>query len=420
MSSRPTFRKPLPDGVVEHINLAVRHSASVIELDDSTLMLVSGPNYCLSTNGGQTWNKTTPLNCEAMGNPSNMACLRLQSGQLVIAHRGKELYGKGTEMFNWNPFYLSLSNDRGKTWIGSWPMDLLGGPYHDTLIQLSSGRLVMPSRVCYSNNHHPGLEYGRASSHGTWKNMRVQISGHYHYPEIDITSVSHSDNNGQTWKQCSGQLMGWFDGDGLLNGRGGITAVDEPSVAECVNGRIMLMGRSTAGRLVQTWSSDGGETWEAILPSDLPSSYSPPRLRKIPKTEDLLCVWNQVSRDEIKRGYRRGRLSSAISKDSGASWEHFKTIEVSDGLEDLDRIPPMNPITPIVALPELGTLPDNFATFDYANICFSGDSVYLIYHRAWIEPGKEKGHAITPGEREIATKPSETVLRVYPLNWFYT
>ncbi len=167
-------------------------------------------------------------------------------------------------------------------------------------------------------------------------------------------------------------------------------------------------------------STDGGQTWTPILPSDLASSYSPPRLRRIPSTGDLLCVWNQVSRDEIKRGYRRGRLSTAISRDSGASWERFKTIEVSDGMEDVERVVPQEPITPVVGLPDVGTLPEGFATFDYPNVWFAGDKVYLTYHRSWVEVDEDAGEAVTLGERkEKARKPREMVLRIYPLAEFY-
>jgi hypothetical protein len=196
--------------------------------------------------------------------------------------------------------------------------------------------------------------------------------------------------------------------------------VDEPNVAECADERVMLLARSTVGRLVQSYSGDGGETWTPVLPSDLAASYSPPRLRRIPDTGDLLCVWNQVSRDETRRGYRRGRLSSAISKDSGASWEHFKTIEVSAGMDDVERIPPQVPITPVIGLPEVGALPEDFATFDYANVWFAADKVHLTYHRSWVEADEDGGQAVTLGERKgTAKKPRETVLRVYPLSWFY-
>lgn len=420
MAAKPDFRKPAPEGVVEQTGIGSGTGNGMVALDDGSLMMVVGSHSHISTDGGQTWGESRPLNCETMGSSSNLSCIKLQSGKLALAHRGKEEEGRGTEMFNWNPFYLSVSEDDGQTWAGAWPMKLLGGPYHDAMIQLSSGLLLMPSRICHSNNQHPGLEYERVSSYGIWKGLRLQVSGHYHYPEVDIAAVSYSDDEGQTWQQCQGQLMGWFDAEGIPNGRGGITAVDEPSVAECADGRVMLMARSTVGRLVQSASEDGGQTWTPILPSDLASSYSPPRLRRIPSTGDLMCVWNQVSRDEIKRGYRRGRLSAAISRDSGASWERFKTIEVSDGMEDVERVVPQEPITPVIGLPEVGTLPEGFATFDYPNVWFANDKVYLTYHRSWVEVDEDAGEAVTLGERKgRARKPREMVLRTYPLAAFY-
>ena len=275
MAAKPDFRKPAPEGVVEQTGIGTGSGNGMVVLDDGSLMIIMGSRCHISTDGGQTWGEPRPLNCEAMGSPSNLSCIKLQSGKLALAHRGREEAGRGTEMFNWNPFYLSVSED-------------------------------------------------------------------------------------------------------------------------------------------------GGQTWTPILPNDLASSYSPPRLRRIPSTGDLLCVWNQVSRDEIKRGYRRRRLSAAISRDSGASWEWFKTIEVSDGMEDVERVVPQEPITPVVGLPEVGTLPEGFTTFDYPNVWFAGDKVYLTYHRSWVEADEDAREAVTLGERKgRARKPGEMVLRIYPLAEFY-
>ncbi len=420
-TGKPKFRKQLPEGVVELVGVGASEGTGLVELDDDSLLLVAGMERRISTDGGASWGDAEPLNCKTMGRPGNLSCIRTASGELALAHRGKEEFVAGTEEAGWTPFYLSVSEDEGKSWSGGWPMNLLGGPYYDAMIQLSTGRLLMPSRICYSNNAHPGLEYERASSYGYWNGLRVQVTGHYHYPEIDIAAASYSDDDGRTWQRCNGQLMGWFDAEGIPNGRGGVTAVDEPNVAECADGRVMMLARSTVGRLVQSYSGDGGENWEPILPSELPSSYSPPRLRRIPDSGDLLCIWNQVSRDEIRRGYRRGRLSAAISQDNGASWEYFNTIEVSAGIQDVDRISPQYPISPIGAIAELGTLPDDWATFDYPNAWFIGDKVLLMYHRSWIEAAEDAEEAVTLGERTgSAKKPGETVLRLYPLTWFYT
>ena len=169
------------------------------------------------------------------------------------------------------------------------------------------------------------------------------------------------------------------------------------------------MARSTVGRLVQSFSTDGGESWLSVKPSMLPSSESPGIMVALPETGDLLIVWNQVSREEIRRGYRRGRLSSAISRDGGQSWDHFRTLELSYGLEDIDRIQAEYPIQMVRARDNVGVLPDGWTYFHYANLDVVGDKVVFRYGRA------------TPlsGVAELHFENQGSVLRVYPVDWFY-
>ena len=407
-SARPSPRIPLPDGVVEVTGITPGEASSVVERQDGALMLFGGTSYRVSKDGGLTWDEKQTIDLGDTGRAQGLSCTRLRSGRLALAYRD------GSDQFQ-----VVYSDDEGQTWKERSPMNLLGNPYYDVLTELESGRLIIPSRTCFSNRNHPGLEYREASSWGLWKGLPLQVSGHYHYPEIDIASVSYSDD-GRSWQRCTGEIFGWFDAEGVPNGKGGVTACDEPSVAETADGRVLFLARSTVGRLVACHSGDGGETWSAVQPTELASSYSPPRLRRIPKTGDLLCIWNQVSREEIRRGYRRGRLSCAISKDGGYSWENFKTIEVSAGIEDVSRIPLEYPTTPVIALAKVGVLPDDFMTFDYANACFAGDRAFLMYGRGWVEPAPERGEARSLGEhRDPTAKSHESVLRIYPIEWFY-
>lgn len=408
LSIRPTLRMPIPKGVVEVTGISSGEASALVERKDGSFMLFGGTTYRVSTDGGATWGEKQTPNLEGTGRAQGLSCARLRSGRLALAFRDES-----------NQFQVVFSDDEGRTWKDRSPMDLLGSPYYDVLTELESGRLIMPNRTCFSNQYHPGLEYREASSWGLWKGLPLQVSGHYHYPEIDIASVSYSDD-GRTWHRCTGEIFGWFDAEGVANGTGGVTACDEPSVAETSDGRVLFFARSTVGRLVACYSSDGGEVWSAVRPTELASSYSPPRLRRIPKTGDLICIWNQVSREEIRRGYRRGRLSCAISRDSGFSWENFKTIELSAGMEDVDRIPPEYPTSPVIGLPKVGVLPDDFMTFDYANICFAGDNAFLMYGRGWVEAAPERGEARSLGEhRDPTAKSHESVLRIYPVEWFY-
>ena len=408
-SGRPQFRKPVPEGVIEASGVTVGEASALVPLSDGALGVLAGGRLLRSRDGGVTWGEPLELDLPDAGRMHGFGCIRLRSGPLAL------LYGDGQGRFR-----LMLSEDDGRTLRQHSFVDVLGTPYHDTMIETGDGMLVLPSRECYGNDDHPGLEYRKISTWGTWKGLRLQISGHYHYPEIDIAAVSRSRDGGRTWQRAQ-PLMGWFDEHGIANGYGGVSACDEPSVAETADGRLLFFARSTVGRIVASYSSDGGERWTAVRPTELAASYSPPRLRRIPATGDLICVWNRVSREEIRRGYRRGRLSCAISRDSGESWEHFRTIEVSAGLADVDRIAPEHPIIPVIGLPEVGALPDDFATFDYPNVCFAGDRVFLIYHRSWVDSGPKARQASTLGERgrDEAGKPRESVIRSYPLDWFY-
>ena len=384
-ADRPNIGKPPPEGVVELVGIGgIDHS--LVELKDGSLMLLGGGSCRISTDGGLTWSPGQSLGQGVSGS----GITRLKSGALALSSGAQ----------------VRISEDEGKTWGPPLSVNMLGSPFWDTMIQLGSGRLIYPSRTCYSSGH---ADLACApQSVGTWRGQEYATEGHGHAPEFDVAAVSRSDDLAKTWDQ-SGHLMGWFDEKGIPNGYGAHTSCDEPNVAETADGRVLFLARSQVGRLVASYSSDGGITWSAVRPTELASSYSPPRLRRIPKTGDLLCVWNQVSGDEIRRGYRRGRLSAAISKDSGKTWQNFKTIEVSEGLEDVNRVEPDAEIRWVRGRDDVGELPDNWAFFHYANVCFAADKVFVLYSR---------GSPLL-GIAEKNLNKQEQVTRIYPLDWFY-
>ena len=385
--AKPVFRKPPPEGVVELVGIAGSGS-TLVELKDGSIMLIQGGSYRISTDGGLTWGDSQSLGEGVSG----AGIIRLQSGALALSG-GRE---------------MRLSHDEGKTWGPPLPLEW-GPAYHDNMIQLSTGRLVLVALAgCFRNVQHPDVGY----------------AGHSTYPEILIALVTYSDDEGQTWQigpaeldpaaswvkdrdlYSAGILMGWFDYEGIPNGEGGITECSEPHVAETKDGRVLFFARSPTGRIVYSYSSDGGELWLAVRPTELNSSSSPNVLRRIPQTGDLLCVWNQVSPEENEYGWRRNRLSAAISQDDGATWDHFKTLELGDGLEDVDRLEAKLPIKWSRVGSNPKSLPPGSATdFTYPNVCFASDKVYIMYHRAWQEPGEG---------RKV-----EQVMRIYPLEYFY-
>lgn len=390
--------KALPPGVTEIVGVLGMNN-SLVELKDGSLLANDGRR---SSDGGLTWvTPAAPFNNGAAGT----GILRLQSGALALVAAVGYQTGK-----------VWLSTDEGANWNLAGAIKIPGGPIYelgDTLIQLRSGRLL----YCWDYNmtgNHPELQYDAVTANGTWKGKVYAVEGHGHLPEFFASGFSWSDDEGKTWtagidRDMPNVLMGWFDTKGEPNGRNGISQCGEASIAETKDGRVMLFGRSTVGRIVHSYSKDKGEHWAALRPSTLAASNSPPRLRRIPKTGDLLCVWNQVSPEEIRRGYRRSRLSAAISKDDGVTWEHFKTLEVSEGLDDVARVETEPEICDVRARQDVGQLPDGYSYFHYSNICFARDKVYLMYSRGYPEMGIA----------EQLLHRQHPVLRIYPLDWFY-
>jgi hypothetical protein len=393
--ARPNPR-PLPDGALEVVGVLGINN-SLVELKGGSLLSNDGR---LSKDGGRTWPPPRQFGPGVAG----AGIMRLASGALALISQVGYADGR-----------MWLSRDEGKTWQPAGPIKVPGGPVFelgDTMIQLRSGRLL----YCWDYNmagDHPELSYQAVTAVGAWKGKCYGVEGHGHLPEFFASGFSWSGDEGKTWTygtaatdpKMPNMLMGWFDHNGEPNGANDISPCGEASIAETRDGGVLYFGRSTVGRIVASRSKDGGRHWSALRPTALAASNSPPRLRRIPKTGDLLCVWNQVSEDEIRRGFRRGRLSAAISKDDGATWEHFKTIELSDGLEDVARIPTGPEVRDVRARQDVGKLPDGYAFFHYANVNFAGDRVYLMYSRG----GPELGNA------EQLLDKQQQVLRIIPL-----
>ena len=121
-------------------------------------------------------------------------------------------------------------------------------------------------------------------------------------------------------------------------GMAGSHGVGEPIAVELSDGRILMYLRSNMGRFFSTYSDDQGETWyESVPVESLVCPPTPCCLRVIPKSSDLLIIWNQVSHFESMKGYYRHRLSCAVSRDEGKTWGNFKNLE---SLDDTTYIQP--------------------------------------------------------------------------------
>ena len=82
----------------------------------------------------------------------------------------------------------------------------------------------------------------------------------------------------------------------------------------------------------QSFSRDRGQVWSPPEPSPFVSPCSPMQVKRIPATGHLLAVWNdQSGRFKVPKpkpiSWARTPLVSAISKNDGRTWGHFKLLE---------------------------------------------------------------------------------------------
>gem|GEM_PF-5657123 len=265
------------------------------------------------------------------------------------------------------------------------------------------GRLVIPVRE--GHTVHAGLWQG-AGATGLVYGRPVTTEGHAHAMEMDITFVYTSTDGGESWRRSEGDIIVWKD-----DGRGGMWPCDEPNVAALRDGRLLLFVRTTLGRLYQCFSSDGGRRWSYPEPTALPASYSPCCLKRVPDNDytrrtgragDLLCIWNNVSYAEVRRGFRRGRLSAAVSADNGATWAHARTLDTA-GLPVVDGFAAVTEPQLTRAAAELGELPVPFGNVHYPDVTFFKDRVLVKYVKSYVKPKLDQGAR----------------LQDLPLDWFY-
>ncbi|MCX7010766.1 MAG: sialidase family protein [Kiritimatiellaeota bacterium] len=247
-----------------------------------------------SADGGKTWSPHDRIIVEQSGgmNVMSVSLLRLQSGELAL------FYLRKNSTTDCRPL-LRLSTDEGATWgvpttcitdeVGYYVMN------NDRAIQLKSGRLVLP--VC--------LHTIKGSTRMDWQGTLMCYL---------------SDDSGKTWRRSSTAQQGF-------NAAGKRLTTQEPGVVELKDGRVMMFIRTDGGCQYLAFSKDGGDHWTAPVASTLASPVSPASIKRLPKTGDLLLVWNDHANIPASLNKRRVPLSVALSKDDGKTWQRAKVLE---------------------------------------------------------------------------------------------
>jgi len=341
-----------------------------------------------SRDKGRTWGETRELADKAGGRikGSHATVFRMKSGKFGMVYNDHEHFPNGIPGRDGSSgIMFRESDDDGRTWsdpVIVYPLN--GLCCHGHVIMLSSGRILAPAFRWISHDWTGESESSNA-------------------PSLSYSFACYSDDEGKTWKISWSQLF-------ISNYRLACD-LEEPTAVELTDGRILMHLRSQVGRLYRSFSSDGGNTWTRPEPLPLAASYTPAFLTRMP-TGELLTIWNQISRGEILKGYHRHRLSCAISKDEGQTWENFKNLESLDSRTEINP-PPMDRIEIIEQWEDYGYYQpsdtDHYPRAPgvlricYPNVLFVGDEAIVVY---------DYGDGIL-GKGTHGIK-----LRVIPVEWF--
>ena len=378
--------------------------ANIVGLQDDSLITERGLR---STDGGRTWAQSKTFNpVDSPGMRGILGLVRLPNGQLGTYHadRWDMDSALGNAMNNW---FFRRSSDEGRTWSDAVriTLDGLTQGLAGTMIALRDGKRMMV--VVYSQFLGSRFDKRGASS-GTLGGVRFETETEGHFPLAEVCRAYYSDDNGRSWQPSDGWIMGWRDKEKITD------AFTEGDAVELADGRIMMIGRTLTGRLYEAFSDDRGHSWwPGARPMELMAPYSPGRICRLPKTGDLMVLWNQHSRAEIRKGFRRSRLSTAISRDEGKTWEHFKNLECIESLADVTRVPVDPDLRNVVGDDEVGELPSDYANFHYPAIAVVGNEVFVYYSYNTYHVDKD-----AKGEASVKSKGGSRT-RILPTAWFY-
>jgi hypothetical protein len=264
-----------------------------------------------SDDGGRTWSARDRVLVAKEGdtNVMSVSLLRLKDGRIALVNLRKD---DGQRMcIPW----VRFSTDEAQTFGAAVPIVCAPGYYvvnNDRLIQLASGRLLLPMALHRVRGPYEG------------ERLRPGFSA------AGLILYYYSDDGGATWREAPGS---YYRASRLGEG------LQEPGVVELRDGRVWSFSRAEAfgpgpGRQWEALSSDGGLTWTEPRPSPFVSPCSPMSVKRIPETGHLLAVWNDHSGHfQTPRAqpisWGRTPLVCATSLDDGATFGHQLLLEKS-------------------------------------------------------------------------------------------
>lgn len=249
-----------------------------------------------SNDGGRTWNPEQRLVVEnpGAGNVMSVSLLRLRSGRIALFYLVKH------NLLDCRPV-VRFSDDEAQTWSDPIAVTTAPGYFvlnNDRVIQLESGRLIVPLALHRSRGNDP-------NSYKQWDSRGIAV-------------WCLSDDDGKTWREADD----WW----ALPVRS-TTGLQEPGVVEIASGRLFSWARTDQGAQFGCTSNDGGVHWTPPEGTELASPVSPASIKRLPGSNELLALYNDHSgKFEFPKG-KRTPLVAALSADGGKTWPRRRLLE---------------------------------------------------------------------------------------------
>ena len=419
----------LPELMLAEHETICGHSSTFVGLDDGRILHVAGSWKNHSEDGGLTWSQMASdrmmdVNGDVV---SGIALVKMAGGGIgLVGPVRPPDTPSATDGNARRGLYIAFwrSEDGGQTWQPPVAITAPGSAtacLHDVALRTSSGRIIVPVDTYIGQRIGPDNRT-KPSTGKLVRNQWVNTAGHFADPHFTTVIVCYSDDDGRTWQRNK-------DGDLFIlhDWNSNFDFVQEPSVAQVAPGRLLMFVRTALGRLYQAWSEDNGESWTRPMPTSLAATTTPAQIRTLP-TGHLLCVWNQESPQEVKRGFNRTRTSSAISRNGGSVWEFFQNVQ---SLHETTRVEPgpIGPVRPVEFYFEPGrpaperdaehiATAETHGRWGYCSVFVMKDRVLITHTYSGYEDHPTDAQIVrnrtAPDGNAINQK-----LKVLPLKWFY-
>ena len=289
-TSAQTMRPDISEFIFESAPFASAHASTIVETRDGVAAAwfggtregASDVGIWMSRRVAGTW--TAPIEVATGVQPDgtryptwNPVLFELRSGTLAL------FYKVGPNPRQWWGM-VRTSSDGGRTWSEARRLpDGILGPIKNKPVRLADGTIIAPSST------------ETPESPSTWR-----------------VHFERSRDDGATWVVSRPPE----------NTDGAAIDAIQPSILIHAGGRLQAVGRTRSGRVFETWSADGGETWTPLALTELPNPSAGTDAVTLKDGRHLL-VYNHTPKG-------RTPLNVALTRD-GKTWDTVHVLESEPG-----------------------------------------------------------------------------------------